>query len=427
MTRDYEYDVALSFAGEDREYAEALANLLRENGYKVFYDKFEAGQLWGKNLYEHFLSVYRDQCRFCVIFMSEHYKQKPWTNLELRSALERTAHEKSERVLPIKVDSADISGMLASAASLDLRETAVADIFKALEEKIVKDRELTAPSPESAPGMEPRTDDQIIIDRIEETIEYQFDTDLPTIAVIARPTYLARPLISLDELYQFAQKSHSRVDGSGFANWFCASKVVDGLSASSLPGKRLLKYWELNRYGVVYARRAFRHCHKELYEEWPLMYDGKQRFLLHSSDIPYQLGGLLHYASAFYNACGYTGNIDAEIQLKNVGGEFLFYNREIDLRREIIPRHYLLDHPYECLHPKVSQATRRPAAYLSDANKMVALIDELTAPLLWAFNVDIDGEESRASKIRSILANEQLLPGVDANKRVVETAGAVQK
>ena len=37
---EYEYDVALSFAGEDRHHAEKLANLLKSGGYRVFYDNF---------------------------------------------------------------------------------------------------------------------------------------------------------------------------------------------------------------------------------------------------------------------------------------------------------------------------------------------------------------------------------------------------
>ena len=36
-----EYDVALSFAGENREYVEEVATVLRASGIKVFYDKFE--------------------------------------------------------------------------------------------------------------------------------------------------------------------------------------------------------------------------------------------------------------------------------------------------------------------------------------------------------------------------------------------------
>ena len=47
---EYKYDIALSFAGEDREYVEKVATLLKENGVKVFYDKFEQVDLWGKDV-----------------------------------------------------------------------------------------------------------------------------------------------------------------------------------------------------------------------------------------------------------------------------------------------------------------------------------------------------------------------------------------
>ena len=47
----YEYDVVLSFAGEDRDYVEAVANQLLYDKIKVFYDNFETVGNWGKDLY----------------------------------------------------------------------------------------------------------------------------------------------------------------------------------------------------------------------------------------------------------------------------------------------------------------------------------------------------------------------------------------
>jgi hypothetical protein len=44
----YEFDVALSFAGEDRANAERLAKLLRESNVRVFYDEFVKATLWGR-------------------------------------------------------------------------------------------------------------------------------------------------------------------------------------------------------------------------------------------------------------------------------------------------------------------------------------------------------------------------------------------
>ena len=74
-----QYDVALSFAGEDRVYVERVATLLRDAGVQVFYDKFEEVDLWGKNLADHLAQIYANS-RFVVIFVSKHYAAKVWPN-----------------------------------------------------------------------------------------------------------------------------------------------------------------------------------------------------------------------------------------------------------------------------------------------------------------------------------------------------------
>lgn len=53
MDKNVKYDIALSFAGEDRVYVDKVANLLRDKGIRVFYDLFEEEKLWEKNLYDY--------------------------------------------------------------------------------------------------------------------------------------------------------------------------------------------------------------------------------------------------------------------------------------------------------------------------------------------------------------------------------------
>ena len=57
MTKSFEFEIALSFAGEDREYVDQVANLLRDSGIKTFYDLFEEANLWGKNLYDYLTEI----------------------------------------------------------------------------------------------------------------------------------------------------------------------------------------------------------------------------------------------------------------------------------------------------------------------------------------------------------------------------------
>ena len=130
------YDVALSFAGEDRHYAEKLANLLKSGGYSVFYDAYERAQLWGLNLYDHLTSVYKDQARYCVMFLSEHYARKLWTRHERQSAQARAFEESREYILPIRLDDTEIPGISGTIGYLDLRSMSIEEIYQILVEKL---------------------------------------------------------------------------------------------------------------------------------------------------------------------------------------------------------------------------------------------------------------------------------------------------
>ncbi|WP_081444758.1 TIR domain-containing protein [Blastopirellula marina] len=76
----YKYDFGFSFAGEDREYAKALAQLVKRESVRVFYDEDFEADLWGQDVYQGFQQVYGKDCRFFVPFISANYIAK---NLEL--------------------------------------------------------------------------------------------------------------------------------------------------------------------------------------------------------------------------------------------------------------------------------------------------------------------------------------------------------
>jgi hypothetical protein len=73
------FDVALSFAGEQRAYVEQVATGLREASVSVFYDTFERVDLWGKNLVDHLAGIYQRRSRYVVMFISKEYVEKAWT------------------------------------------------------------------------------------------------------------------------------------------------------------------------------------------------------------------------------------------------------------------------------------------------------------------------------------------------------------
>lgn len=125
------YDVALSFAGEDRGHALALASRLQLAGYRVFFDRFE--ELWGQDLSVKLHEVYARQSRFCVVFVSEHYLRKPWTNHERQIVMARAMQQAAPYLLPLRLDDAELPGLPDIVAYKDLREESVDTIAIALQ------------------------------------------------------------------------------------------------------------------------------------------------------------------------------------------------------------------------------------------------------------------------------------------------------
>lgn len=120
-----EYDVAFSFAGEDRDYVESVANYLTYQGVTFFYDRFEEDRLWGEDLYVHLDEVYRKSAQFCVIFISKAYANKLWTNHERKSAQARDFINNNESyILPARFDDTEIKGLLPTIGFVDLKNKA---------------------------------------------------------------------------------------------------------------------------------------------------------------------------------------------------------------------------------------------------------------------------------------------------------------
>ena len=136
MMKSYEYDFAFSFAGEDREYVEAVAKTLKSSNIKVFYDVFEQVNLWGKDLYIHLDEVYRKKARFCVIFISENYRRKNWTNHERESAQARAFQKNEEYILPARFDSTEIPGVRSTVGYINLLELTPQQFAQILIEKL---------------------------------------------------------------------------------------------------------------------------------------------------------------------------------------------------------------------------------------------------------------------------------------------------
>lgn len=133
---EQKFDVALSFAGEDREYVSVVAHLLREKGISVFYDDFNKAELWGKNLIDHLGKIYAESSRFIVMFISKHYAIKDWPNHERKFAQDRALRMQEDCILPARFDDTEIKGMPGSVGYINLQETSPEELVDLIIQKI---------------------------------------------------------------------------------------------------------------------------------------------------------------------------------------------------------------------------------------------------------------------------------------------------
>jgi len=129
----YEFAAAFSFAGPQRELTERLATLVRDAGYKVFYDNFYADHLWGQDLPTFFEQIYHKKALYCVPFISQEYIDRMWTTWERRSATTRLLEERGkEYILPIRVENVEVPGIPSTIGYLSLSNYSIEQIAEIL-------------------------------------------------------------------------------------------------------------------------------------------------------------------------------------------------------------------------------------------------------------------------------------------------------
>ncbi len=117
----WRWDVALSFAGAQRDYVEQVARALQAWEVRCFYDADEQIELWGRYLAEELPAIYGEQVAVVVVFVSAEYAARDWTRHERRAALGRAVRERREFVLPARFDDTSLPGLLSGMVAVDLR------------------------------------------------------------------------------------------------------------------------------------------------------------------------------------------------------------------------------------------------------------------------------------------------------------------
>jgi hypothetical protein len=125
---DRQYEIAISFAGEQRPFAEGLSRHLSQFGIAHFYDAENEAQLWGRNLAEEFHGVYTRKSRYVRMLISQEYIEKQWCRHERRSAISERLNREGEFILPVRFDHAWPDGLPADLHYLDGRKKTAAEV-----------------------------------------------------------------------------------------------------------------------------------------------------------------------------------------------------------------------------------------------------------------------------------------------------------
>jgi len=136
----YEYDIAVSFAGENREYVEQVVRALQNYGVNVFYDKDKEVEMIGEDLFEYFADIFTNKSKYIAIFISEYYNKKIWTKHEFGSMKGRILNAKKDIFL-IKFDNTNLLGIPETMYYVDANKKTPIEIADMLVEKTGINRE----------------------------------------------------------------------------------------------------------------------------------------------------------------------------------------------------------------------------------------------------------------------------------------------
>lgn len=102
------YDLAFSFAGEQREYVEATKRACERLGLRVFYDRDLSNEWWGKNFIREQRRVYGSRTKYFVPFLSTEYLAKPIPMDEFSAAMMTDVRQGDGYVLPVLLGNVEV-------------------------------------------------------------------------------------------------------------------------------------------------------------------------------------------------------------------------------------------------------------------------------------------------------------------------------
>lgn len=97
----YKYDVALSYAGEQKDYVASVYKLLKRKGISAYFAPAYQEELTGTDMTDEFYTIFHNQCLFIAAFVSSEYLQKKRTMAEAAIGQMRSREEQRNCLIPV--------------------------------------------------------------------------------------------------------------------------------------------------------------------------------------------------------------------------------------------------------------------------------------------------------------------------------------
>jgi hypothetical protein len=134
----HQFDVALSFPGEVRDFVRQVARELERilGPYRYFYDDNYISQLARPSLDTLLQDLYGKRSRLIAVFLCSKYQEKRWCGIEWRSIREIINRKSNDRVIYVRMDDGQVEGVFPSDGYIDGRLHTPADVARFIAERV---------------------------------------------------------------------------------------------------------------------------------------------------------------------------------------------------------------------------------------------------------------------------------------------------
>src|SRR5258708_1173493 len=108
------FQVAISFAGPQRAFADELNRHLSRRGVKTLYDYDYKWELLGEFLPAKFHEIFSEQSDYVAMLISKDYVDRVWPRHESKVIIDRALKAETAFILPIRFDDTELKGLVST-------------------------------------------------------------------------------------------------------------------------------------------------------------------------------------------------------------------------------------------------------------------------------------------------------------------------